>query len=209
MLIKYADLDVSRDILLTTLFAGLASSDEYIEKNYDTILRFASVYYRLLDFMVNETDKAVNKHLPFLNSIAGTDLTKEALTQIYKVLQPFQTFEQQAEWYLDESSPFYWAYIIEEDIKYWEKQGAYEKGKYSPYDVSVSSRIYKDLLLFRLQSEDAIKKAEQTLAKNSTVDLNKVEQLLEQAKYQYSIRNYLDAKRLAVNANEWADYLLK
>jgi len=201
----------SRDVLLTILFAGIGSSNRYIEENYETILRFASVYYRLLDFMVYESEEAVRKHLPFINSIAGTNLTEEALMQIYKVLQPFRTFEQQAEWYLDKNSPYYWEYIFEEDIKYWEREGAYEKGKYTPYDACVSSQVYQDLLLFRLQSEDAIKEIEQTLVKNtdSTVDLSRVKQLLEQAKHHYNIRNYLDAKRFAISANEWAEYLLR
>ena len=51
---------------------GWVASDEWIAANYDTVLRLASVGFRINQFINDTPDMAAAIHTPFLNSVAGT-----------------------------------------------------------------------------------------------------------------------------------------
>jgi ABC-type nitrate/sulfonate/bicarbonate transport system substrate-binding protein len=207
MAIRNADLKADSRVLLTTLYAGIASTKTWLEANHDTALRFASVYFRIFDEIVNHPDAAVAIHLPFLNGIAGTNLGPDALKTIYSTTQPFRTFEQQAEWYNDASSPFYWMHPILEDIKFWESEGMLPHGKFTPRDISVADEIYHELAALKTESEAQMLEAEGIVnSASANADMSVPKDLLSKAHRYHDIRDYLDAANFARAAVKWANY---
>ena len=208
MAIRNADVSTESRVLLTTLYAGIASTEKWLAANHDTALRFASVYYRIIDFIVDHPDDAAAIHLPFLNGIAGTDLGPEELKTIYRVTQPFRKFEDQAEWFFDASSPYYWQYTIWEDIKFWETEGVLAPGQFTPRDISVADQIYAEMSKLKTESEANIISATSIInSAQKDKDLTQAEELLAEAQNYHKNRNYLDAANFSKAASKWANYL--
>ena len=57
---------------------GWVATDEWIEANYDTVLRLAGVGFRINQYINDHPDMAAAIHTPFLNSVAGTTFARRA-----------------------------------------------------------------------------------------------------------------------------------
>ncbi len=211
MEIKYAEPSPDSKVLETTLYAGIAATEEWLEENHDTALRICGVWFRVVDFIVDHPDEAAAIHLPFLNGIAGTDLGVEQLKMIYSTMQPFTTFERQSEWFLNKKSAYYWEYPVMVDIKMWERKGLLPEGKYTARDITVADEFYLEMVRLKLESEQEIRDTRTLLAKSEAVgkDMTKAIYLMERAEHYHSTRNYLDAQRFGQAATQWANYLLE
>lgn len=173
---------------------GWVATDEWIEENYDTVLRLSSVGFRINDFIVNNPEEAVAIHVPFLNSLAGTTMATEEALGGYRTLDPFLDFEQQAKIFDDPSSPISARSLVEAQIRPYEREGILPEGQYGYEDFSIAEQVYKDLV-------DLKEKADTLIQQGEEADLDgEALELLEAAKYHYSIFNYLDAERLATLA---------
>lgn len=174
------------------LVAGWVSTDEFLEKNHDTILRLSGVFYRTLDLLVNEQEKSLAIHLPFLNSVSGMELTSEALKVLYDSLNPFYTFEMQSDWYENPDNIYYYENEIGAKLRSYVEQGIFSEGEISIDDVSVAHKIYFEMKSLKEDSEALI--AEVKSASGATEQTN---ELLEQAEYWLNAYNFLDAHRFA------------
>jgi ABC-type nitrate/sulfonate/bicarbonate transport system substrate-binding protein len=190
-LAKFAQPSANSEELRAVFHDGWLASDEWIEANHDTMLRMASVGFRINQFINENPQEAMSIHTPFLNSVAGTDFDNDTAGVAYESLDPFYPFERQRVWHLEEDSPFNGEYVIGSAIKLYEEEGALEKGEYTWEDFSVAHEVYRELLNYRKQADQLIDKAE---SKNLS---GEKAELLEKAKFQYEIFNYLDAKRFA------------
>jgi len=194
-LAAYAGPSADSTELRAVFHDGWVASDAWIEANYDTVLRLASVGFRINQYINEHADEAAAIHTPFLNSVAGTDFANEVAKIAYDNLDPFWTFDQQAGWITDKSNPLNAEYVIGSAIKLYEEQGLFQPGEFTFDQFTVVDRVYADLLDYKGKTDALFTELEaETLSPEATA-------LLDQAKAQYAAFNFLDAHRFAVAAS--------
>ncbi len=204
---KYAEATPKSDALRGIFYDGWLATDEYIENNYDTILRMTGISYRINQFIQDHPEEALAYHLPFVNSLAGTNLTTEDGLLTYSDLDPFWTFEQTATIYADPSTePLAEVNATGSQIQMWIDDGVYKEGEVSLDDFSIGERVYNDMVNDKASAEENILKAKELIG---PADCPQAISLLEDAEYHLSIFNFLDASRFAEAAVQWAEYELK
>ena len=173
---------------------GWVATDDWIKANYDTVLRMASVGFRINQFIETSIDEAAGIHTPFLNSVAGTTFEPAMAKIAYLNLDPFWTFEKQAGWISDRSNPLNAEYVIGSAIKTYEEQGLFQPDEFAWDNFTIVQKVYADLL-------DHKAKAEKSFAQLEGATLTSEAQAqLDQAKAFYDSFNYLDADLFAAAA---------
>lgn len=162
---------------------------EFADKNHDTLLRMASVKFRVNQFIKDNPDEASQIHAGFLNKIAGTEMTTDEIKVSYNTLSPFYTFDEQYSWFYDENDPLYWSYISDSLIKMYEEEGVLKEGEHQASDFMMAQDIYAELLEYKATAEENL-----TQLKNAEGDALK---LRDEAQKQFDNFNYLDAARLS------------
>lgn len=173
---------------------GWVATKDWQEKNHDTILRIASVRFRLNQFLNDHKEEAAEIHIPYLNEQAGTDFTPEEGIVLYESQMPWYTFEQQEDWFENESDPLFWKYEIESNIKLYENEGLFDEGEFKPEDLISAHDIYEEL-------KDLKEKTESNLEKLDDVSGDALE-LKNLAEKHYDIFNFLDSYRFSSQALE-------
>jgi hypothetical protein len=185
----------AEQLLTVVVNTGLAAEQKWLQANPDTALRLASVSYRILDLKETDPAAAAEIQIPFINSIAGTSFTVEDAKTLDERIDPFYTFEEQSEFFEDESSPFYWSKPIEATIASLKEDGLIT-GDHEASDVSWADATWLTLAALRDKASAVIEelKAVEDLADKSAEQLAQAEEF-------FAARNYLDAYRFA-NAAE-------
>lgn len=176
---------------------GYTTTKDFWEKNRDTVLRFASVGWRINDYINEDISRAVAAHIPFVNQLAGTSMTEPEGMAIYTKLDPFFTIDDQKEWFEDENSVFYQSRLIDAQILGFEESGELEPGKYTYKDISIAEEVYKAMMGYKADAEDAFTNLDTLGVKPGGEDLSTAEGLYAKAKQYYEWRDYLDAARFA------------
>ena len=210
-LAKYAEASPDSEALRAVFYDGWMASDKWISENYDTMLRMASVCWRINKFINENTDEALDIHIPFVNSVAGTEITPEEGKVAYKSLHPFITFEELESIYMDDTNPLNQKYVIGSYIKMYEDAGLFKLDEIKVENVAIDAEVYKKMLEYKNKSDQLYPLIEEKIneAKEKSKDVLKAQELLEKSKYFYNAYDFLDAKIFAESAQEWADYLLK
>lgn len=199
---------------LRTIFpVGWTTYDEFIDKegNYDLMLRLSSVVWREARFINENRDEAIELHLPFLNTIAGSENTVEDITLAYDYFDPFYDFEEQEKWFTDPDYSLYQDHVLGAYIKQWTEEGYLEEGEVEVSDISIAKDLYLDMLDLKEESSTMISEAENSIedAKDeANVDndlLDQASSLLEESRYFFENYNYIDANRFAEVAKNWAE----
>lgn len=190
-LAQFAEPSADSEELRAVFHDGWLAPEEWVQDNRDTMLRMASVGFRINQFIKEKAEEAMSIHVPFLNSVAGTDFDDETAEVAYESLHPFYTLEDQKAWHLEEDNPLNGKYVIGSAIKLYEEEGTLGEGEYTWEDFSVAHEVYRELLDYREQASQLIKKAE-----SKDLGGEKAE-LLKKAKRQHENFNFLDAKRFA------------
>ena len=172
---------------------GYATTDAYFRENFDTVLRMASVMFRIIDNInediANNTDHALKLEVPVIEAAAGTKLGVEGLRTIFKTLDPMKSFEDQAEYWLDQDSPFHYWNVYKPQIHAAQQGGLLPKDKkFSPDDAFTAPYVYRTLLQYRRWYDQLTPKAAGLSGDRA--------KLAEQAAVHYKDRNYLDAFRM-------------
>lgn len=191
--------------LRAVFYDGWLAQDEYIENNYDTILRLTGLSWRINQLINENPDQALEYHLPYLNSAAGTTMNVETGKATYSSLDPFITFEQTADLF-DDSNPLSDANIIGSYIRMWEEQGYFDEGEVKVEDYSIVKQVYEDMMQYKTDAENTLKEVETRIGNQ---DLPTTKEMIEKAEYHLSIFNFLDAGRFADAAAKWAEYEAK
>jgi ABC-type nitrate/sulfonate/bicarbonate transport system substrate-binding protein len=167
----------------------LVSNETYLSSQMDTVVRFVSVMYRLIDAIQADPAGTAADQLPFLNSVAGTKLDASALKEIFTNMDPLSNFEDAAKFFVDKSSPYHYLAGYNAVIKQQQKNGILDKSKtYNPDDVMWGNKVYQALL-------DSKQKYDQKLASlTGTLSADR-QAIVDKAKTFYTNRNYLDASR--------------
>ena len=182
----------SSEELRAVLYGGWMATDEWIAKNHDTVLRLVSVSLRVNQFIKDDPDGALAIHVPFLNSVAGTNFDVATGRIVYNDLDPFLTFEEQKAVFDDPKNPLNVQYVTGAAIKLYEEQGVFSAGQYTWKDFVVADDFYHELENLKKQADDLLAQIERSEKKVEGVD-----DLVAKAKSYYEAFDYLDAVTFA------------
>jgi ABC-type nitrate/sulfonate/bicarbonate transport system substrate-binding protein len=172
---------------------GPACTLDFIDKNYEKTLRFVSVQYRIVDAIKSDPDGALSLQAPYLQASAGTNTSAKDLGTIMSTLDPLFTFEDQAKFWTDESSIFYYKSVLQPQIDAAKAGGLIPDGvTITPDDITVGAGVYKDMVKLKTLYEGMLPKA-------GGVSGAKAD-MVKSAADQYKNRNYLDAYRMLKTA---------
>lgn len=164
---------------------GTAATAAYIRAHTETVLRFMSVFYRIIDQMHRDPDAALSIVLPHLNAASGLSLTLQDCKVVFSEFYEFISFEQTAEHLLDRRFPLELDNVYVPQLQAAQRGGIYRPGiKVTPEEMFVGTRLYK--ILTEMKTRFDRLRAGQTARSV----------LVTKADEQYEHRNYLDAYRL-------------
>jgi hypothetical protein len=186
---------VDSEELLAIFHDGWGATDEWIEANYDCMLRLTSVGFRINQKINEDQAGAIALHMPFLNQAAGTDFDEATFKVIYESLNPFLTFEQQNDWYNNPDNPMQVEYVVGAHLKAAKAAGQIDQSK-TLADFDMSKEVYETFVKLKAASETKIAEAK-GLVSDSTPQ---AKELLAQAEKFYAAFDYLDADRFATAA---------
>jgi ABC-type nitrate/sulfonate/bicarbonate transport system substrate-binding protein len=162
--------------------AGLEASIGYVTKNLETVLRFQSVFYKIID-QIQNTPSILKLSLPILDSTAGVNLKLSAAELLFKEFYGLIGYAQSPTHLLDKTSPYYYESVYKTQIAAAVKGGVIPaSANVTPDDLSVCLPLY--------EIQTALKgKYDSMLASGG--GKNKAA-----AAKQYAAFNYLDAYRM-------------
>lgn len=210
-LVRTARPSADSEELLTILKVGWGTTAEFYEKNRDTILRMASVVFRITRFSKEYQEEALTINVPFLNSIAGSQMTPEYGRWAYNDFHPYYTFEEQEDWYENPQSVFYYKYEVGARIKDGERKGIFKAGEMDVEAIMVADDVYRELKGLKAKAGPLITEAKDRIdrARKGGKDVTRAQELLAKAEHFFVNYNFLDAHRFAQAAVAWADFLAK
>ncbi len=210
-LVRMARPSADSEELLTILRVGWATTAEFYERNRDTVLRMASVVYRIARFSKEQQEEAVAINVPFLNSVAGSQMTLDYGKWAYNEFHPFYTFEDQEDWYENPQSVFYYKYEVSARIKDAERKGILKPGDIDVETILLAADVYRELKGLKVKTQPLINDAKGRIdqARKSGKDVTRAQELLTKAEHFFGNYNFLDAYRFTQAALAWADYSTK
>ncbi|GLY17468.1 hypothetical protein Kisp01_44820 [Kineosporia sp. NBRC 101677] len=167
-------------------YSGLVTTTEYAEQNFETLLRFTSVLYRLIDDLQADPEETAGRFVEYLNSYTGTEITAAELAGTFDDIYSLRNFEDATDFYTDSDDPFFYETVAEANLAVLAGQGVIREG-HKPDELSIAGKVYEALVRYK-------KEADRALAAAPDGDLKK------KAQEQYDGRNYLDAYRFAAAA---------
>jgi hypothetical protein len=171
---------------------GWASTADYINGHQTTMMRFASVVFRIFDALQKDPS-LFGVYAPYLNSVAGTSLDADGVRRTVVNLDPFVTFEQQTKYFDDDKSPEYYKNSMGALIKALEESGTIPKG-ITPDEVLWAAPMYHEMVDYQKKTDALFERA-----KTTELDADK-KALLDQAHQYYGWYDFLDSYRLATAA---------
>jgi ABC-type nitrate/sulfonate/bicarbonate transport system substrate-binding protein len=173
---------------------GLASPQNFAQQHPDTILRFVSVMFRIIQ-AINANPKAqLAYELPFINAFAGTSLTLPQLQNNILNLDPLISFDEQGPYFDSPSSSLYYKNWFQATLKFNIDKRIVPAGTYNPDDLIWAGTIYHELVDFRHKSDALFAKAAQ---ESLSADKSS---LVTRAREFYKDFDYLDSYRLLLAA---------
>jgi ABC-type nitrate/sulfonate/bicarbonate transport system substrate-binding protein len=194
--------------VLAILKAGWGTTAEYYEKNRETILRMVGVGYRIAKFIKTNQEEALALHVPFLNSIAGSQITPEFGKWLYDVVHPYYDFEDQEEWYGNTQSILYYPYEVGARIKDAERKGIFHPGEMTVDTILVADDVHREMKELRAKATALIAEAKDKIgrARQAGKDASRAQELLGRAEQFVAAYGFLDAHRFAHAAEAWAEH---
>lgn len=180
--------------LASILQNGWAMTKEFYQKEHDTTLRLASVNYRIMKFMNTNQQQALALHMPYLSEVSGQTFSEADGKVIYTSLDPFVTFEDQAEWFHNPQNPLYFKHVNGAIIKSFVDQGVFKNTPPGVDDVIYADDIYFELERLKQSAEEMFRQID---AQQPSADNQQRAEKYRKAKHYYEIYDYLDAERLA------------
>lgn len=168
-------------------FLGLQARNDYIEENTDTVLRFLSVMFRIMDLLAENPAEVMRVIAPILSASAGTTQSPEELQELFKLYFQTFTFEQAADLLLNEDSTLYYGHVVQSQIDAAQDAGVIPADmEVAPDDLMSYRPLYEILVDLKEQYEELV---EQEVPAGGA-------ELAATAKGHYDRHNYLDAYRL-------------
>jgi ABC-type nitrate/sulfonate/bicarbonate transport system substrate-binding protein len=169
---------------------GIASDADWARANKETVLRFVSVMFRLIQQEQKDPDTMLGAMLDYVNAFAGTTLDLDKLKLTIDALSPLSNFEFQQNYCVKVDSPLYYKTAFNAHVKFNVEKGLLSESEYDPNSLIWTCEIYSDLVELKSESD-------KLLAGLQGKALSSDEQaLVDKAKQQYGWFNYLDSYRL-------------
>ena len=99
-ILKYGPGGVDSPIEPLVFNNGWAATADYVNKHQTTMLRFASVVFRIFHEL-HKDPSLYAVYTPYLNSVAGTSLDAGGVRRTVENLDPFVSFEAQTKYFVD------------------------------------------------------------------------------------------------------------
>jgi ABC-type nitrate/sulfonate/bicarbonate transport system substrate-binding protein len=179
--------------LASILEDSWVTTKDYYIKHHDTILRLASVNFRIIRFMNEHPDEALAIHMPYLSQVTGAKFTPQDGKIIYDQLDPFITFENQKSWFHDPQSLYYYRNVNGSILNNFIAQGIYKKVTPKVEDVVWCQKIYQEMEELKAQAQKNIKRINPAQLKQ----LPACEAQMARAKSFFDNYDYLDAKQVS------------
>lgn len=171
---------------------GHAADSKWIEANHDTMLRVSSVAFRITDAVLadinNGTTEAIDTLVPVIESAASVDTSADALRIVFEEIGPFASFEDQADWWVNTESPYYYKSTYNQQIKAAQDAGVITNPDLDASDFIIADDVYLELAEYKGQYDAMLPQAQGLTGEQAT--------LAGLAAAQYEHRNYLDAARI-------------
>jgi ABC-type nitrate/sulfonate/bicarbonate transport system substrate-binding protein len=180
--------------LSSILQNGWAVRKDFYQKEKPTVLRLASVSFRIMQFMKTNTDEALAIHMAYLSQVSGQSFTPADGKVIYESLDPFYTFDEQRTWFHDTNSTSYFRYINGSIINSFIKQALYKKNPPKVDDVIFADDVYYELEELKQSTIEAFAKIERDNLLHGDKGL---EIKYERAKRFFEAFNFYDSNLLA------------
>jgi ABC-type nitrate/sulfonate/bicarbonate transport system substrate-binding protein len=168
---------------------GWAATADYINDHKTTMMRFASVAFRIFDALKKDPS-LFGAYAPYLNSVAGTSLDADGIRRTVEHLDPFVPFDQQTKYFVDKQASEYFGNSMGALIKSFEASGTIPKG-ITPDQVVWAAPMYDELVGYKKKSEalfEAAKAAKLSPEKQA---------LIAKAQQFYDWDDFLDSYRMA------------
>jgi ABC-type nitrate/sulfonate/bicarbonate transport system substrate-binding protein len=169
--------------------AGLQAPVDYVNKNMETVLRFMSVFFRIIDAVQTNPFGTLGVSLPTLSSTAGVNIALPDAVKLFKLFYGTVSFEQAKTLMGDPSYNLYYQTVYNSQIK------AAKAGGIMPASLNVTP---DDLIIFKPLYETLVKL--KTQYDTMTASKKASGPLAAKAATHYKNRNYLDAVRLLTAA---------
>lgn len=165
------------------------TTTEFAQENYNTLLRFTSVIYRIIDDLEKDPKGASADFTDYLNSYAGSDLSVEEVARMFtEGLYELRGFDEAGGFVGDNEELYNLRRAAQAQIETLRSGGVLTKD-HTVDDMDISSKVYQDLVAYRDAADDALAEAPES-------------ELKAQAQEYYDSFNYLDAYRLALAAGD-------
>lgn len=175
---------------------GLSTTRKFFSENHDTVLRLASVQFRVIDAVVQDVESGdfshIDKMIPALEAAASIDTSAEELGIIFTQISPFWPFEEQAAMWVDQSSPWYYETIYNVQIQAARDAGVIQSPDLQASDLFIAPTIYAELAQHKAEYDSLLAQAAGLAGEGA--------ELAKLAAQQYDARNYLDAARILAAA---------
>jgi ABC-type nitrate/sulfonate/bicarbonate transport system substrate-binding protein len=176
---------------------GWCTTARYWQENSETIMRMASVKWRINDLIHNNPSETAPVHVKFLNQAAGSKLTAEDAEVIYRSVDPYIPFEDQKDLWFTEGKPTFEPTMIEAALRQAEDTKVLPKGQVTPDDVTIAPEVYKRALELKESTDTILKDVESKMSSASGDAKEQADKLVTEAKKYYDWYDFLDAERFA------------
>jgi ABC-type nitrate/sulfonate/bicarbonate transport system substrate-binding protein len=169
---------------------GVASDADWARAHQETVLRFVSVMFRIIDQEQKDPKTMLGAMLDYVNSFAGTSLDYKGLKLTIDALSPLSNFEFQKNYCDKPDSPLFYKNAFNAHVKFNIDKGLLSQTSYDPDSLIWACEIYTDLGKLKEESDAllaALKGKTLSPDQQSTVD---------KAKQFYDWYDYLDSYRL-------------
>ena len=136
---------------------GWAATADYIDGHKTTMLRFASVVFRIFDALKKDPSLYA-VYTPYLNSVAGTSLDADGVKRTVLNLDPFVTFDEQAKYFINKDGAEYYGNSMGALIKSLESTKSIPTG-ITADAVEWAAPMYLELLDYKNKTDSLFEKA--------------------------------------------------
>src|SRR5690606_6484715 len=158
-LYEHAPGGASSSIAPLVVIVGIGANGDYVNENQNTVLRFMSVVWRTIDAL--EKDPSLyDLQAPYLNSVAGTDLTGEGLRATVESLHPLAPFEDGNTYFKNPDSVLYYKNAWGAIIKEYADNGILPSHDITPDDIVWAAGIWNQMEDYRVKSDELMKELE-------------------------------------------------
>lgn len=103
--------------------AGLYVTKEFFDKNPEVVYGLLKAWYKAVDYIKAEPDKAIPMMIDWINEMSGAGMTVEDGKRFLQDLVLFPTYQEVGEWFFTEGSPYYWKNRLQFVKEYNEGEG--------------------------------------------------------------------------------------